>query len=339
MMRVFPLTAAIAFVAYAGAAAAWEPNPAMVALYEKAKAEQEVVISGPAAVEVEWVPDAFAKRFPGIKVSTIADLQGATKIIAEARAGRHSFDAWSFSLGGMIEVEKRGLLQHVDWKSLGLDPRNAVFDGDAVATHNFVYSVVYAKEHVAEAELPHTWESLTDPKWTGKLTAQSFLLPRLMGFLALEWGPERTEAWGRTLIDDRKLLVTNAAGEALLKSGERVLAVGDSIALSYSYTKDGVPAGYLIMDIVPAAQFAIAALKDAPHPNAAALLSAWLASDEGRGLYESVIHEADIRPGSTARLMDEIHAAKAKILVEDVATMDQRAQYYQGYSALVRGQK
>ncbi len=213
------------------------------------------------------------------------------------------------------------------------------FSGDAIATHNFVYTVVYAKDKVAQADLPRTWEQLADPKWTGKLTAQAFLLPRLMGFLALAWGPERTSAWGHTLIDERKLLVTNAPAEPLLKTGERVLAVGDSVALSYRYSEDGVPSGYLVMDIVPAVQFAIAVLKDAPHPNAAALLAAWLASDEGRALYDSVIHEADVRPGSGSALAAEIKAANARLILEDVATMAQRAQYYQSFSALVRGQQ
>lgn len=320
-------------------AVSWEPNPAMTALYEKAKSEGQVVLSGPAAVEVEWVPEYFAKRFPGITVQTVADLQGATKIIAEARAGLHSFDAWSFSLGGMIEVEKRELLEKIDWASFGLNPGNFAFDGHAIATHNFVYSVVYAKDHVAEADLPRRWDDLADPKWTGKLTAQSFLLPRLMGFLALGWGPERTERWGRTLIDDRKLIVTNAPAEALLKSGERVLAVGDSVALSYRYTADGVASGYIVMDVVPAAQFAVAVFKDAPHPNAALLLAAWLASDEGRELYERVIHEADIRPGSKSELAAEIQAKGGKIVLEDTDTMDRRAKYYESFSALVRGEK
>jgi ABC-type Fe3+ transport system substrate-binding protein len=134
-------------------------------------------------------------------------------------------------------------------------------------------------------------------------------------------------------------LVTSTPAEALLKSGERILAVADSVSLSYRYSEDGVPSGYLVMDIVPAAQFAVAVLKDAPHPNAAALLAAWLASDEGRELYERVILEPDIRPGSKSALADEIRAAKAKILLEDVATMDKRAQYYQSFSALVRGEK
>src|SRR5579863_9593374 len=142
-----------------------QSNAAVQALYEKAKAEKEVTLWTPAAIEGGWVPAEFGKRFPGIEIQFTADLQGATKIIAEARAGRHSVDVWSFSIGGMIEVAKRGLLAPQDWAAYGLDPGNVFFDGGAVATHNFVYTVVYAKDKVADADLPKTWESLTDPKW------------------------------------------------------------------------------------------------------------------------------------------------------------------------------
>jgi iron(III) transport system substrate-binding protein len=78
--------------------------------------------------------------------------------------------------------------------------------------------------------------------------------------------------------------------------------------------------------------------KDSPHPNAALLLATWLVSEEGRALFETVLHEADIRPGSKSALAKEIADAKAKVIFEDVATMDQRAEYYKKFSALVRGQ-
>ena len=44
------------------------------------------------------------------------------------------------------------------------------------------------------------------------------------------------------------------------------------------------------------------------------------------------------RPGSKSALAKEIADAKAKVIFEDVATMDQRAEYYKKFSALVRGQ-
>jgi iron(III) transport system substrate-binding protein len=315
-----------------------QPSAAMLALYEKAKAEKEVTLWAPAAIEGSWVPAEFGKRFPGVEIKFTADLQGATKIIAEARADRHSVDVWSFAIGGMIEVQKRDLLAKEDWARYGIDQSNTFFDGQAAATHNFIYSSIYAKQYVKAADLPKTWNDFLDPKWKGKLVAQSFLLPRMMGFFALTWSPDRAEQWGRALIEDQKTLIINTPSESYLKSGERIMAVGESISLAYQYQADGVDVGYLTLDLVPAGQFAVTVLKDAPHPNAALLLAAWLASDEGRDLYERLIHEADIRPGSKSALAKEIAATNAKVILEDVSTMELRAKYYEGYSKLVRGQ-
>lgn len=339
-MRILWLVAAAASLVLPrwALAADWQPNAAMKALYEKAKAEKEVSLWTPAAIEGSWVNDQFAKRFPGITVNLTADLQGATKIIAEARAGRHTVDNWTFAIGGMLEVQKRGLLAQQDWAAYGIDPKDTFFDGEAAATHNFVYTSIYSKAAVKPADLPKTFDDFTDPKWTGKLVAQSFLLPRMMGFFALQWGPERAEKWGRTLIDDRKMLIINSPSEPYLKSGERVMAVGESISLAYQYQADGLDVAYLNLDLVPAGQFAVTVLKDAPHPHAALLLAAWLSSDEGKGLYEKLIHEADIRPGSKSELAAEIRQSGAKVILENLDTMALRAKYYEGYSKMVRGQ-
>jgi iron(III) transport system substrate-binding protein len=337
---LWTLTLCFAAAGSLGAARAedWKPNAAMLALYEKAKPEKEVTLWAPAAIEGGWVPTYFNKRCPGIEIKFTADLQGATKIIAEARAGRHSVDVWSFAIGGMIEVQKRGLLATQDWTRYGMTKDNIFFDGQAAATHNFVYTSIYAKQAVKPADLPKTWMDFLDPKWKGKLVAQAFLLPRMMGFFALEWGPDKAEKWGRSLIEDQNMLIVNTPSGSYLKSGERVMAVGESVSLAYQYQGEGLDVAYLNLDLVPAGQFVITTLKDSPHPNAGLLLAAWLASDEGRELYETVIHQADIRPDSKSELLKEIKASGSKIVLEDLNTMELRAKYYEGYSKMVRGQ-
>ncbi len=324
------------FIAPAVAQTAWQDQPAIKELYEKAKAEKEIVIWAPVQTEVDWIQVEFTKRFPGITVKGTGDLQAATKLIAEARAGRHAVDAWQNSLGGMLEVQKRGLFAKVDWKPYGVIDGNIMFDGEGVAVHNFVYSTLYAKDHVKQADLPKSWDDLLDPKWKGKLVAQDFLFPRLMGFLALEWGEARTEKWGRALIEDQKMLITNAPRESFLKTGERVIAVADSITQSYQYTDSGVPTGYLVFETVPAVQFMVSVMKNAPHPNAARLLTAWLASDEGMALREKAVYGFSIRPGSKSKVAGEVLAAKAKTIFEDVSTMDARAEFYKKFSSLIR---
>jgi iron(III) transport system substrate-binding protein len=321
----------------AGAQTGWRDHPAVQALYEQAKAEGEVVIWGPTQIEVDWLAVEFPKRFPGITVKGTGDLQAATKLIAEARVNRHSVDVWQNSLGGMLEVQKRGLFAKVDWRRYALDDDRVLFEGDGVAVHNFVYSTPYAREFVKDADLPKTWDDLLDAKWKGKMVSQDFLFPRLMGFLALEWGEERTEKWGRALIHDQKLLIVNSPRESFLKTGERVLVIGDSVTQSFQYTDSGVPTGYTVLDLVPAVQFMVSAMKNAPHPNAARLLTAWLATDDGLATREQIVHGFSIRPGSKSKLADEVRRAKSKTILEDVSTMTQRAVFYKKFSALVRG--
>src|SRR5215831_12816069 len=162
--RLLPAALAVAVLGLGAASAPaqepWQDRPAVKALYEKAKAEGEVVIWGPVQAEVDWIEGELAKRFPGIKVKGTGDLQAATKLIAEARANRHSVDLWQNSLGGMLEVQKRGLFAKVDWPSYGLDAGRLLFDGEGLAVHNFVYTTAYAKSFVTPAELPRTWNDL-----------------------------------------------------------------------------------------------------------------------------------------------------------------------------------
>ena len=322
----------------ASAQTPWYDLPAVKALYEKAKEEKEVVIWAPVQNEVDWIQPALSKRFPGITVKGTGDLQAATKLIAEARANRHSVDVWQNSLGGMIEVQKRGLFAKVDWQPYGVTPGNILFDGEGIAVHNFVYSALYSKAFVKDADVPKSWDDLLDPKWRGKMVAQDFLFPRLMGFLAVKWGEERTEKWGRAMINDQKLLITNAPRESFLKTGERILSIGDSISQSYQYTESGVPTGYTIFNIVPAVQFMVSVMKNAPHPNAARLLAIWQSSDESMEAREKATYGLSVRPGSKSHVAAEVEKAKATVVLEDLATMDQRADFYKKFSSIIRGQ-
>ena len=123
-----------------------------------------------------------------------------------------------------------------------------------------------------------------------------------------------------------------------LKSGERQLAVAESVSGAFLMNRDGLNVGYQVMEMVPATQFVLGAVKQAPHPNASRLLIAWLISPEAKMLYEELAGQADIRANSKSPLAQEIKAAGSKIIYEDVETMNQRAEYYRKLVAIVRGQ-
>jgi iron(III) transport system substrate-binding protein len=326
------------FVRRASAQPAAGVSPQLAELYEKAKPEGEVTIWAPGAPSVQWIPPEFAKRFPGVKVNWLGDQQASSRLIAEKRAGRHAADVWTYSLGGTLEVQKRGLLEKFDWRQYGAQERDVFFDGEAVANFNFVYAPVFAKSKLGKEQVPRSWEALIEPQWTDKLVSDSFLLPRLGGYLAIDWGLERTERWIKTLIEQRKLLVTTSPVANFLKSGERQLAVAESTGGAFLMNNDGLNVGYQIMEMVPSTQFVLGAVKQAPHPNAARLLIAWLISPEAKMLYEELAGAPDIRANSKSPIAQEIKAAGSKVIYEDVETMNQRAEYYRKLMSVVRGQ-
>ena len=333
----FVAAAWFSFASSPAVAEDWTTSPQIRELYEKAKAEGEVNYWGQVEYDLVWAAEPFNKRFPGIKVNVVADPQGPTKMIAESRSGKISADVTQQTLGSVLEVQKRGLLANIDWSLAGVEQRNVLLDGQAGAMHNFVYSILYANGKVVPADLPKTWEDLLDPKWKGKMVISDFLFPRLMGFLALEWGPDRTEQWGHDLIDKQNILVTNAPRENFLKTGERLLAIAEGVQAAGQYKREGVDTGYVIMNLIPAGQFLIAALKDSQHPNAGKLMALWLASDEGKALRAKLVDEPDIRPGSKADLAAEIQKDGAKVLFEDMANFNERAEYYKRFSPMTRG--
>ena len=124
-----------------------------------------------------------------------------------------------------------------------------------------------------------------------------------------------TDATAELAAAARQVTEDERVGAVVLWGGERVFAVGESMSLAFQYQADGLEVAYHNLDLVPAGQFAVTVLKDAPHPNAALLLAAWLSSDEGRDLYEKLIHEADIRPGSKSQLAAEIRQSGAKVIL------------------------
>src|SRR3989442_9087292 len=74
---------ALALLLASAAAAQSADSPARKELYAAAKKEGQVIVWGTQRREVEWIPAAFAKVFPGIDVQFLGDNDIAVKAIAE----------------------------------------------------------------------------------------------------------------------------------------------------------------------------------------------------------------------------------------------------------------
>jgi iron(III) transport system substrate-binding protein len=283
MQKLSSLLLILAFVFAATAAhAAWKDEPAVKALYEKAKQEGEAVLWGPARSEVEWVEAAFSKVFPGIKVPFVGDNDVFTRAIAEARGGRHQLDVMWTSINGGILFATRKLAAKVDWKALDLKDAETAFDGEMLFANRALWIVTFDPDKVKAADLPDTWEGYLDPKFKDQMVTNPFLLPRLAGSLSLGWGEDKALAFVRKLVNDQDIMLTRAPRETFLKSGERLIALGEIDGTYRRQAKLGHIYGIKVPQPVVFSQFGAMVMANAPHPNAARLLAAWLATDEGK---------------------------------------------------------
>jgi hypothetical protein len=187
----------LAFVFAAGAAqAAWKDEPAVKALYEKAKQEGEVVVWGPACAEIEWIEAAFSKAFPGIKVPFVGDNDVFTRAIAEARGGRHQLDVMWTSINGGILLSPRNLAAR---RTAGARvKRRDRFDGQMLFASVRVDRHVPSRRRGADLRT----RGRVSRSSSGQMIANPFLLPRLAGSLSLMGAREGLDFVRKLVVQD-----------------------------------------------------------------------------------------------------------------------------------------
>lgn len=320
------------------AAAQWQKTPEVQALYEAARKEGEVAVWGNAARDVDWLPKAFSEAFPGIQVKVMADDNITTKAIAEARAGRHAVDVISTSLSLVLQLDERKLLKTTDWQTFGVPTTHSALDGRMGYTYNILYTVVYNKNRVKPEDLPKSWADLLDARYKGKVVANQFLLPRMVGALALAWGEEKTAQFARDLRANADIMLTNAPREPFLQSGERLYAAAEIDAFPKLWARDGIPVDYVIPEPVVTAQLGVVVLDKAPHPSAARLMAGWMASAEGKRVREKNTFQVDYTPGSDNPTARKIYAAGTKVVLDTPELVTQRDALTRKIAPIVSGQ-
>jgi iron(III) transport system substrate-binding protein len=312
--------------------------PQVKELYQAARKEGQVVIWGTHRREVEWIPAAFAKFFPGIDVQYLGDNDIAVKAIAEARAGRHQVDVYQNSLTGTLPVLQRDLLGPVDWSPFSIDRRNIAFDGKMAYTSNIVYTVAFNTRLVGEADAPKNWIDSLDERYRGKGASSSFLLPRLIGGLGLVWGEDKALQFARDIVVRMNLLLTRAPRESLLQSGERLYAFGEVDSLIRSVASEGLPVSQVVPEPVVVGQFGVTLMRSARHPNAARLLAGFLASAEGKEARLKATSQADYGPTSDNELARKLHSGKLQVAWDRPDNMAQREALFGRAAAILTGQ-
>jgi iron(III) transport system substrate-binding protein len=246
-------------------------------LYEGAKKEGAVAYASPAEEnQVSKLMEGFMSKYPGIKGQSLGGQQEdiSNRILAEARAGRSTFDIIGIgtSLGEYREAKALAEIHDL----VGDARYPAKFRGKDFYSWNLLSMVIaYNTNLVKASEAPKGYMDILDPKWKGKIAVDSSPDTWVFGMLN-KWGNEQTYKYQKQLIQDQKALIrkghTNQTN--LLIAGAFPVAVE-----LYSYKiadmkNQGAPVEMVFpKEFVSAEASGVGISSRAPHPYAALLFA------------------------------------------------------------------
>lgn len=177
-------------------------------LYEGAKKEGAVAYASPAEEnQIAKLMEGFMSKYPGIKGQSLGGQQEdiSNRILAEARAGRSSFDIIGIgtSLGEYREAKALAEIHDL----VGDARYPAKFRGKDFYSWNLLSMVIAYNTNLLKAsEAPKSYMDILDPKWKGKIAVDTSPDTWVFGMLH-KWGNERTYDYQKKLIQDQQALI------------------------------------------------------------------------------------------------------------------------------------
>ena len=248
------------------------------------------------------------------------------KISRELAAGQPaSSDVYFGNPQAMLAAMQSNSLKPMKWATLLERPLPAEDNFDPIVPGNIgiamastLVGAVYNSDRVKGDDIPKKLTDVLDPKWKGKIAStpyaagmREFAMPELLG--------------RETIIEFTKKLSKQIGG--LIRCGEMdritsgeflmlFLACGDqNVNLAQ---REGIPLGYAILDDATVSHTRYAGVpKNSQAPNAAALMIAYLHTDEGQKmLWELDGYDLHLYPGShQKKKLDAAKARGAKVVV------------------------
>ena len=281
-----------------------------------AKKEGMVSVIVPAGQSYRVSVEGFAKAYPDIKLVVTSELIRDTlpRVLREREAGIYSSDVM---IGAVSPIYAGWIPKGVlaDLRSVLIRP-DAIDDSkwmcgyaygwlDKAQKHAFGFTAVSPsdvyvnRDAVSEAELPSTaalFDSLLDPKWTGKISWQD---PRqggqgnsIAGLILMT----RVEAFLRNFIIKQKPVFTldlRQQADWIVRNRYPIALGLDDTVLGELQTEGlgkKVQQVYFKEILAMTPQYGIMAMFDrAPHPNAAKIFANWMLTQQAQEEYHRAI--------------------------------------------------
>jgi len=310
-------------------ALAQTPDPTKWAeLQQRAKAEGELVITGPGSAGLRTaLTDAFTKRF-GINLSYMGQSAGETiaRIDNETKAGKVSIDAnlggtstcWALAAKNEIEDINGKLVDPevlgAPWSHGGIkltEPGTAIAAGApetfrcSFQTTEWVMTDLFVNTSMIKEDEIRSWKDLLKPQYKGKIASYD---PRISGPAGTTVG-YLADLFGQDFLtqlykgQDVKFTTDNRQLAEWVARGEYPIGLSLVQFAVETYRKQGLPIERIFptdgQGAVTGGFSVVMLIKNAPHPNAAQLFANWFGTKEAQTIYETEMMETSMRQDVT----------------------------------------
>jgi iron(III) transport system substrate-binding protein len=303
------------------------------ALLEAARRESEVTwYTGQLQAEPsEAAGRAFTERYPGIRVNVVRTTSQVAfqRLSQDMRARAAQCDVFSSTdVSHFTHLKREGQLMPYRPQNAAGMVRAAREAADADGHYQVSYLALYLmgrrSDQVTAEQAPRRWQDLVDPRWRDKLAVGHPGYSGAIGGWALLMHRMYGEAYFRALERNRPQ-IGRSAGDPVttLNAGERAVGVGIPSASSLLSISRGNPITLIYPEegtvMLPAPS---AAIRNAPHPNAARLFMEFVCGDAYSAALRPFFAES-LRPGvpppEGSRPLDEI-----TVITPSAAELEQR---------------
>jgi len=208
--------------------------------------------------------------------------QFASRIIQEAKAGQ---PASSDLFIGSENHVARMALKKLDWPKTFSHITSPMVDweGRVLIVVSRTPGITYNTNMVGANEVPLKVEDLLNPKWKGKIASTPYAAS--FDRLALIWGEEKTTAFLQKFVKQVAGLIRCGEEERVANGEFAVLAFNCDLADANDMRQKGAPVnGRILKDAGILSYWYLAVPSNSAHPNAAALLAAFLLTKDGQDI-------------------------------------------------------
>ena len=257
---------------------------------ERARKERTVTLyTSMQLVDSRPLTEAFEKKY-GIKVNLwrASGENVAQRVVTEARGGRFEVDVVETDGAQMEILHREKRLTPLSLPAMNDIPAEIIpAHRDYVPTRLSLYVLAFNTQRVPAAEAPKSYADLLDPKWSGRFAVEADDVAWFAA-VARAMGDERGLACFRKLAAMKpQVRKGHTLMAELVASGEVDLAL-DAHVQGVARLKDkGAPIDWRPLDPAFGQPSSVGVAKQAPHPNAAALLADFILSREGQEIIKA----------------------------------------------------